>query len=972
MSHYRPKDGKDGLPGTHGKDGRDGVDGQTPEHDWVGTNIRFKAPNGEFGEFVDLEGPRGEKGEQGDPGEEGPKGDKGDPGPRGLKGDKGDRGPDGEKGEIGPMPDHQWRDTSLRFQDPDGTWGRYVNLKGEKGDPGIPGSSGGGLSRITASKVEVATLPGATYNNVQEVINVMLSPGIITGGEVTQLSPTVVRITGGTAVARVADDNTSELRFFDFAAQDFSVPDVQVTHFYALDYNGGSPVMVESTVTENWDRDTEIPLGSAVRGDGFLNVTPNPYRTGDVITNLIQRLDAVSPVQRDNSVGGLILGQTGTRSVTVTAGRLWSRVSDFSIASKNSSVDEMSSVFFNGTNLTVTSGITQWDNQNYNDMGTGTLVPVGNNKWANLWFFMSFDGTHYGFAYGTADYNSLGQAANEGIPAYLTQNFFNQFVLLGRFIFQESSAIPGQIESAFNTPFNTQAINNHNDLGGLQGGTVGEFYHLTSTQNTDVTALSTGGTNAQFWRGDKVYSNELEGPFSARATIDTATLGAELVTNGTFTGGLTGWTAGTGWVGSANTAVVTVVGSGTLSQNISVVSGTPYLVTFTQQHSASNNAVITASIGGVNGVSSIFGNTGSNAQAMVIIANATGSLPLTFTVSGAVSGTVTLDSVSAVAVSTIPFTLELETASGTVASEWRATSASSNIYIGNTSGRSTTAAANNTFVGNAAGRSNITGSNNTFIGSLAGQNNTTASANTFFGVNAGLVNTVGANNTFLGNGTGLANTSGMNNTCVGNNAGQGNSTGLNNTFFGVSSGLGNTTGSGNSFLGVSCGRFQADGVTLLTDPENSVYLGSMVRGLDNNDNNSIVVGANAIGRGANTAQWGNTSILNHYFSGNVNFNTSSIVHLGAGVIGIGNATTVPSVNPVGGGVLYAEAGAGKWRGSGGTVTTFGPADPHCPICTSDFVHEWENPKYGYLAVCMNCHCNGINSHTRVKGEWSGH
>lgn len=495
MSHYRPKDGKDGLPGTHGKDGRDGVDGQTPEHDWVGTHLRFKAPDGEFGEFVDLEGPKGEKGDQGDPGEEGPQGPKGDQGPRGLKGekgDKGDRGPEGEKGDTGPMPDHQWRDTSLRLQDPDGTWGRYVNLKGEKGDPGIPGSSGGGLSRITASKVEVATLPGSTYNNVQEVINVMFSPGIITGGEVTELSPTVVRITGGTAVARVADDNTSELRFFDFASQDFSVPDVQVTHFYALDYNSGSPTMIESTVTENWDRDTEIPLGSAARGDGFLNVTPNAYRTGDVITNLIQRLDAVSPVQRDNSVGGLILGQTGIRNVTVTAGRLWSRVSDFLITSKNSATQSMASLFFNGTNLTVTSGITQWDNQSYNDLGTGTLAALGNNKWATLWFFMSFDGTKYGFAYGTAQHNTLGDAANEGIPAYLTQNFFNQFALLGRFVFQESAATAAQIESAFSTPFTTQAINTHNDLGGLQGGTVGEYYHLTEAQVGSVPLSGTG------------------------------------------------------------------------------------------------------------------------------------------------------------------------------------------------------------------------------------------------------------------------------------------------------------------------------------------------------------------------------------------------------------------------------------------------------------------------------------------------
>jgi hypothetical protein len=46
---------------------------------------------------------------------------------------------------------------------------------------------------------------------------------------------------------------------------------------------------------------------------------------------------------------------------------------------------------------------------------------------------------------------------------------------------------------------------------------------------------------------------------------------------------------------------------------------------------------------------------------------------------------------------------------------------------------------------------------------------------------------------------------------------------------------------------------------------------------------------------------------------------------GDGVVGIANATTVPNSNPSGGGVLYAEAGALKWRGSGGTITTIAAA-----------------------------------------------
>lgn len=69
------------------------------------------------------------------------------------------------------------------------------------------------------------------------------------------------------------------------------------------------------------------------------------------------------------------------------------------------------------------------------------------------------------------------------------------------------------------------------------------------------------------------------------------------------------------------------------------------------------------------------------------------------------------------------------------------------------------------------------------------------------------------------------------------------------------------------------------------------------------------------------APWGN---------GNVAINpagvaTSTLFGSGVKVIGIANCTTAPTVNPTGGGVLYVEAGALKYRGSSGTVTTLGPA-----------------------------------------------
>ena len=46
---------------------------------------------------------------------------------------------------------------------------------------------------------------------------------------------------------------------------------------------------------------------------------------------------------------------------------------------------------------------------------------------------------------------------------------------------------------------------------------------------------------------------------------------------------------------------------------------------------------------------------------------------------------------------------------------------------------------------------------------------------------------------------------------------------------------------------------------------------------------------------------------------------------GQGVISIKNRTTAPTVNHTGGGHLYVEGGALKWRGSSGTITTIAPA-----------------------------------------------
>ena len=68
-----------------------------------------------------------------------------------------------------------------------------------------------------------------------------------------------------------------------------------------------------------------------------------------------------------------------------------------------------------------------------------------------------------------------------------------------------------------------------------------------------------------------------------------------------------------------------------------------------------------------------------------------------------------------------------------------------------------------------------------------------------------------------------------------------------------------------------------------------------------------------------------TNRLAARFTGAVGFDTTDLGSGDGAILAIANATTVPTTNPTGGGVLYTEAGALKWRGSGGSITTLGIA-----------------------------------------------
>lgn len=172
-----------------------------------------------------------------------------------------------------------------------------------------------------------------------------------------------------------------------------------------------------------------------------------------------------------------------------------------------------------------------------------------------------------------------------------------------------------------------------------------------------------------------------------------------------------------------------------------------------------------------------------------------------------------------------------------------------NTFVGYEAGNFTTGAtatltahaSDNTGVGYQALNAITIGLRNVAIGSFALKSVTTGDGNCALGYYGLLSVTTGSYNMAVGSWS-LQNTTGGSNVAIG-----------------VEAGNRNTTGGNNIFIGTSTGMYHANGSTPLTDPENSIYLGYQVRGKDNSDSNSIVIGYQAIGLGANTTVIGNTS-----------------------------------------------------------------------------------------------------------------
>lgn len=319
---------------------------------------------------------------------------------------------------------------------------------------------------ITGRDVLMDRIAGSTYDDAQDMQDLFHSAGWTSGGALTDGGGGNLDVAAGTGLIRNSNNRLATLAFFDWASSTGNAIPSGERRYVGVEYNGGSPQVVIKT-TDTWNYNTEFPLGCVYNDGGTLEIIQSEQAVGDHAGYMIRRMYETDNISRDDLNGGLIIGETGTRNVTVSAGALWSRLNRFTIAAIDTSASSTFDAYYRdgGGGWTKVSALTQWPNNQYDD-NSGTLANLTASNFGVLWWYLELDGELV-MVYGQGDYATQQAAEAATAPATLPERLNCGAKLIGRYIFGQGASTTTSIESVFNTVFNTTVVTDHGGLSGL-------------------------------------------------------------------------------------------------------------------------------------------------------------------------------------------------------------------------------------------------------------------------------------------------------------------------------------------------------------------------------------------------------------------------------------------------------------------------------------------------------------------------
>lgn len=304
------------------------------------------------------------------------------------------------------------------------------------------------------------------------------------------------------------------LNIYKISGSTFSFVNNSINYVIA-NYNNGSPIISSSTSRDNINQSSIVPILSVYR-EGielhWLDWDEMGKGLSNKISDRLVRTERFTP-----EIGGLQIGEKTGRYITLTSGKVWYGGANLQLLAVDSQTDS-TDFWYHTSGSWTKSVVTTYNNSQYDD-GTN-LQTLGNNKFGVNWVFRGIENTKHLFTVLGNDSYTFSDAQTSSIPN-LPDIINTQCILVGRIIVKKSGSSAASIGSAFSQEFTNAAVNDHNQLNNLQGGSplYNQFYHLNLN---DYTKISGSSYSAKF--GDAngnytVFENDGTMRFSGSATV---------------------------------------------------------------------------------------------------------------------------------------------------------------------------------------------------------------------------------------------------------------------------------------------------------------------------------------------------------------------------------------------------------------------------------------------------------------------
>ncbi len=330
--------------------------------------------------------------------------------------------------------------------------------------------------------------------SVEDAWRHFFSGTVSEGCAITNNGNGTVSFASGEVVLRSADTQDATLKTYTIAAAGpFTPTDNDVTYFY-IDYNSGSPVWAQGSSISTYNGTTKMQAYTVARIGNFLSIVNAIGQSIDGNRKLRRRdLEWSGNFQNGfwHTAGGTTISASGLNLILST-GKFYYSLSPVTHSAFDTTVAGTNTLnvfdyYYNRSSYVRVADQKAIDALQYDN--AGTLTTMTNTRYRTDWVYLTLCGTtpRLSVIQGNAQYTSLALAQAASTPATVPGFLDGSSVLVGQVVIQKSAASV-TVVSALGSTFTPAPATDHNTLGGLQGGTTSEYYHLTAAEYTSLQA----------------------------------------------------------------------------------------------------------------------------------------------------------------------------------------------------------------------------------------------------------------------------------------------------------------------------------------------------------------------------------------------------------------------------------------------------------------------------------------------------